>query len=195
MGIAWGVVWACKVINYVNSQEQNFGFVWDSYILSAKKFQRLTTSISTRLWRRRSLVGGHRVFRCVLKWGRIFWRACACLSSDVRQRTSTWYGSRRCFVDFRQKLKLYRLLRYMMGMDDVEVARALLSGGANPAEQLNLEAAAQCIQHYARRWLRSIAAEIQHEIVVSPEPLSNSLPQTPSSEPSNPKAQSPYPRL
>jgi len=35
-----------------------------------QKVQCLATS--NRLWRRRSLVGGHRVFRCVLRWGRFF---------------------------------------------------------------------------------------------------------------------------
>ena len=52
----------------------------------------------------------------------------------------------------------------MLYLDDVELARALLAVGGDPVERLDLEAAPQWAQRYARRWLRGIAAELAHEL-------------------------------
>ena len=51
-------------------------------------------------------------------------------------------------------------------MDDTELARALLGVGAeeNPTERLNLEKSPQWAQRYASRWLKSVSAELRHEL-------------------------------
>ena len=51
-------------------------------------------------------------------------------------------------------------------MDDTELARALLEVGAeeNPTERLNLEKSPQWAQRYASRWLKSVSAELRHEL-------------------------------
>ena len=49
-------------------------------------------------------------------------------------------------------------------MDDTELARALLGVGKDPTERLNLESSPQWAQRYCKRWLNSIAAELQHEV-------------------------------